>query len=398
MLKLSSFSAYLCCIVLISACSFNKFDSEITGYINDENTNTQVWITDIGNKKTYDSTSVINNKFKLSIKNIKEGFYNIQFSNSTREGNITGWRHFALVYLQKEKTYHFFTEDKKSILKGNYKVRSNSIEQIKLEEYRKFVRNYTDSLKNEKERISILIDNSPIDEMYYKYSDSLRVTEALLSINSYTSTHTFLRTNKNTIIIPYLINDMYDLFENYQLYKTYLDNLDDYSKKHSETKKAYKKLETARKLHLGGKLPSFYGKDTSGNTVDYNFSDKKLVLVDFWASWCNPCRELNPKLKEIYQKYRHQGFDIISISMDEDLEKWKKAAMEDQQPWTNISEGKTPSDSKNYKNFNVDYLPLNFVVNSKREIMAKNIELDSIPSLIEELSKKQIKKLKTNLR
>jgi hypothetical protein len=84
--------------------------------------------------------------------------------------------------------------------------------------------------------------------------------------------------------------------------------------------------------------------------------------------------------------------------MDEDLEKWKKAAMEDQQPWTNISEGKTPSDSKNYKNFNVDYLPLNFVVNSKREIMAKNIELDSIPSLIEELSKKQIKKLKTNLR
>jgi hypothetical protein len=79
MRKLSSFSAYLCCIVLISACSFNKFDSEITGYINDENTNTQVWITDIGNKKTYDSTSVINNKFKLSLKNIKEGFYNIQF-------------------------------------------------------------------------------------------------------------------------------------------------------------------------------------------------------------------------------------------------------------------------------------------------------------------------------
>src|SRR5690606_34108666 len=119
-----------------------------------------------------------------------------------------------------------------------------------------------------------------------------------------TTAHEFIRNNNNTIVIPYLINTMGDLFDSYPLYKTALDKLNNDYKSRPETIQAFKSIEAASKLHLGALLPEIAGKDTSGNSYNYDFSNKKIVLIDFWASWCTPCRVANPELKKVYEKYK----------------------------------------------------------------------------------------------
>lgn len=94
-------------------------------------------------------------------------------------------------------------------------------------------------------------------------------------------------------------------------------------------------------LKVGQKAPNITLKDLDGNDVSlYEVSKKSLVLVDFWASWCGPCRRANPNLVKFYNNYKDakidkapKGFKIVSISMDQKAENWKKAIESDGLLW-----------------------------------------------------------------
>ncbi|WP_375435409.1 redoxin domain-containing protein [uncultured Hymenobacter sp.] len=98
----------------------------------------------------------------------------------------------------------------------------------------------------------------------------------------------------------------------------------------------------------------------------------KYVLIDFWASWCGPCRQENPSVIKLYQKYKDKGFDIYSISLDDSKEKWVKAIATDGLPWKHVS------DLKGWKSaagvaYGVESIPQTLLLDPKGHIVAKNL-------------------------
>jgi len=127
-----------------------------------------------------------------------------------------------------------------------------------------------------------------------------------------------------------------------------------------------------KKVAISQPAPTFSLPDTSGNIVKLDDFKGKYVLIDFWASWCAPCRAANPKLIEVYKQFSEKNFTIVGISVDKNEELWKKAIESDKLPWINVSNLKgwgTVSE-----NYGVEAIPQNFLLDTNGIIIDKNIE------------------------
>jgi peroxiredoxin len=133
-------------------------------------------------------------------------------------------------------------------------------------------------------------------------------------------------------------------------------------------------VERAKKLQPGMPAPDFMQPDTAGKPVQLKDFKEKIVLLEFWANWCKPCRAENPNIKAAYTKYQPHGFEVVGISMDKeaDKEKWLKAIAEDGLPWAQVS------DLKGFGNeafllFNVMPIPDNYLIDAKGNIVARGL-------------------------
>lgn len=131
------------------------------------------------------------------------------------------------------------------------------------------------------------------------------------------------------------------------------------------------KIEGKRRSLVGRPAADFNAPDTSGHNVRLADFRGRFVLLDFWASWCVPCRQENPGLKALYAKYNDKGLEIIGISVDEDGKRWRKAILEDALPWLHVSDLKRESSLANL--FGVQPIPDNFLIDPKGVIVAKGI-------------------------
>ncbi|MEI9911503.1 MAG: TlpA disulfide reductase family protein [Bacteroidota bacterium] len=87
----------------------------------------------------------------------------------------------------------------------------------------------------------------------------------------------------------------------------------------------------------------------------------KYVFLDFWASWCVPCREEHPNIAAQYEKYKHKGFTIVSVSIDTDKDKWLKAITKDKMTWTQVSDLKGEK-GETYLKYGITTIPANFLI------------------------------------
>lgn len=131
------------------------------------------------------------------------------------------------------------------------------------------------------------------------------------------------------------------------------------------------KVEGKRRSLVGRAAADFNAPDSSGNLVRLTDFRGRYVLLDFWASWCVPCRQENPGLKALYTRYEEKGLEIIGISVDEDGRRWRKAIIEDALPWIHVSDLKRESTLANL--FGVQPIPDNFLIDPNGIIVAKGI-------------------------
>ncbi|MCW3788814.1 TlpA disulfide reductase family protein [Plebeiibacterium sediminum] len=140
-------------------------------------------------------------------------------------------------------------------------------------------------------------------------------------------------------------------------------------------------LET---VAVGKEAPEFTQNDAEGNPVALSSFKGKYLLVDFWASWCGPCRGENPNVVKLYADYKDKGFDILGISLDQKKDAWLKAIEEDQLAWNHVSDLKGWGNEV-AKLYGVSSIPHTILLDKEGKIIAKNLRGEELRAKIAEL-------------
>lgn len=140
-------------------------------------------------------------------------------------------------------------------------------------------------------------------------------------------------------------------------------------------------IEKLKKLAVGQAAPEFEAYTPNNKTVKLSDYRGKYVLVDFWASWCMPCRKENPNLVRIYNDYKSKGFEILGVSLDNNPGSWMRAIEEDKLTWTNISDLKAWS-SDLIIDYRIKAIPSSVVLDPEGKIIAKNLRSVELENLL----------------
>ncbi len=159
--------------------------------------------------------------------------------------------------------------------------------------------------------------------------------------------------------------------------------------KSSPDGKAYGELlEKVKAVSIGATAPEFTQNDPEGNPIALSSFRGKYVLIDFWASWCGPCRAENPHVVKAYNEYKDKNFTILGVSLDQPnaKDKWLKAIADDGLTWPQVS------DLKFWKNeaaalYAVRAIPQNFLLDPEGKIIAKNLRGDALAAKLAEVIK-----------
>lgn len=146
---------------------------------------------------------------------------------------------------------------------------------------------------------------------------------------------------------------------------------------------------------LGLRAPEIVLPGLEGETLRLSSLRGKLVLVDFWAAWCNPCRRENPELVKLYSKYndasftKGEGFEIFSISLDRDEAAWKKAVEDDELNWTYQAGDMKGAGTEPAQDYGIQMIPASFLLDQHGVIIATNLRGDALAEKIESLLEKE---------
>ncbi len=145
-------------------------------------------------------------------------------------------------------------------------------------------------------------------------------------------------------------------------------------------------VEAEKHTAIGVKAPEIALGGINGKLITLSSTQGKYVLLDFWASWCNPCRVENPAMVQTYWKYKYAGFEIFQISLDKNKESWINAIQNDHLPWIHVSDLKM-WESPVVTLYGIQGIPANFLLDPKGTIIAKNLRGTELGSKLKEIFK-----------
>lgn len=137
-------------------------------------------------------------------------------------------------------------------------------------------------------------------------------------------------------------------------------------------------------VKIGEKAPNFSANSPEGKRISLKETLGKVTIIDFWASWCGPCRGENPNVVALYNEFHAQGLNIIGVSLDKDAAKWKEAIVKDGLTWPQISNLKYWNEPI-AKMYNVESIPATFILDAKGNIVAKDLRGDELRAKVKEL-------------
>ena len=196
----------------------------------------------------------------------------------------------------------------------------------------------------------------------------------------------FIANNPSSYVAPTVLNEISYYLEADEL-ESLLGKLDTSLNKVQSVVTLKERLVKLKAVSVGQKAPDFTLNDTEGNPVSLYSKlggDTKLLLVDFWAAWCPPCRQENPNVVNVWKEYNKKGFDVLGVSLDRNREDWLKAIEDDKLTWTHISDLKY-WDCAPAKLYAVTGIPANFLLDGEGVIVGHNLRGEALAEKVKEL-------------
>ena len=359
--------------LLLAACS-EKPGYEITGTVSNADLNgNYVYLYEYGNSDVlpFDSALVENNAFKFKGTQNESQITIIQFSPDvvkTERGMATPFK--TTFTLENGKLT--INLDTLSIVTG---TPANDAEKAMKDSLKPFIDEMGklgDEIRSEDKAIA-----AAAEKKYDEISD--KITKAVCNY--------ILAHMDQKMSAKYLYETRYNLSEEQQ--NEILSKADSTFKAQPNIDKMISHLEVLKNVAVGKKFTDFEMADPKGEVHQLSefVGNGKVVLIDFWASWCPPCRKEMPHLVELYKQYKNKGFEIVGISLDSKPEAWAKGVKDLNITWTQLS------DLKGWQNagaalYGVNSIPHTVLVDKDGTIIAKNIHGEEIDAKLQEALKK----------
>lgn len=379
-------------IILTNCNAIGGDDYVINGKLNNANAKS-IYLERISHTeiKMIDSAVLKNGIFTLKGPIESLGFYRLRIKSNTPQGEL-----FWFMSLNKKELVQV-TLDEKSPM--NYTITSNESQK----EFQDLVKNFN-------------AQQSETMQLYQQYNalaqkdpNSKEAQEIGTQINAKTENFNryltgVIQTSKNPMTKYYLYSVMLQQFQNQPVPEQLTQDIRVFAEKLNKEMPgsnyandfqaivnnldAQKRMAEAKtKLDVGAQAPDIDLVKEDGSKVKLSSFKGKIVLMDFWASWCRPCRMENPNVVAAYNKYKSKGLVILSISQDQDLTKWKAAIGQDGLTWTthfsdNLAGGIASS------TYDVSYIPKTYLLDKNGKIAAKDLRGPALEAEIEKLTKK----------
>lgn len=315
-------------------------------------------VSGIKEKVLYMSVPVADS-FRNDTIHIKDGKF-------TWKGKVPGPYHMTM--FGENGVYEFFIENKPMRLKINkegYHLSGSPVND-EYEAYRNGRADMDKAFNDAATKEYYAKDSS--DEVKAALSSAKQVADnALVKYNN-----DYITNHRSSYVSLMLIGDRAAIDARHQEIDSLFHLLSENLQSSKAGKDLTKQIAILRKRSEGQPFIDFTQKDIEGKTVHFNDLKGKYILVDFWASWCGPCRAENPNVLKAYQQYKDKNFTVVGISLDKEEAKWKKAVADDKMPWLQLS------DLEGFENevatyYNIRAIPFSFLLDPQGKIIARGL-------------------------
>jgi thiol-disulfide isomerase/thioredoxin len=182
----------------------------------------------------------------------------------------------------------------------------------------------------------------------------------------------YFKANKTSILSLFSFNRFTTFFADYSKVANDFALLPSWAKNSPDGKNIAAKIEGAKSAQVNTPAKKFTQQSSTGQKISSDTFEGKYILLDFWASWCAPCRKEHPNLIKIYEAFKDKNFEIISVSVDSENDNWLTAIAKDKITWTQLSDLKGQQNDIAVK-YGVQSIPTNFLIDQKGIIIDKNL-------------------------